>query len=110
MKDWTEFGLRGLPPMSARSRPAALPPFLNSVLDAAKASFEQPLTGISSGGRVRPGLFPLRATGVTTAPILDAAQNFLSTLDAAQRKKLVFDTEAVERRMWFNIQIGRAHV
>ena len=35
MKDWTELGLRGLPPMSARSRPAAFPPFLQSVLDAA---------------------------------------------------------------------------
>jgi len=103
MKDWTEFGLRGLPPMSARSRPAALPPFLTSVLEAAKASFAQPLAGISTDGKVREGLFPLRATGVTTAPILDAAREFLSTLDAAQRKKVVFDTEAVERRMWFNI-------
>lgn len=45
----------------------------------------------------------LQATGVATAPILDAAQNFLAALDTAQRAKVVFDTEAVERRMWFNI-------
>lgn len=52
---------------------------------------------------MRSGLFPLQATGVATAPILDAAQNFLAALDTAQRAKVVFDTEAVERRMWFNI-------
>lgn len=103
MKDWTEFGLRGLPPMSARTRAANLPPFLRSVLDAAVTCTAEPLVGISTDGQVRRGLYPVRATGVTTAPILDAAQGFLATLDAAQRSKLVFDLEADERRLWFNI-------
>ncbi len=103
MKDWTELGLRGLPSMSARTRPAAFPPFLQDMFDAATAALAQPLVGISSDGNVRPGLFPLRATGVTTAPILDAAQNFLAALDATQRAKVVLDTEADERRLWFNI-------
>ena len=103
MKDWTELGLRGLPSMSARTRPPAFPPFLQDMFDAATAALAQPLAGISSEGTVRPGLFPLRATGVTTAPILDAAQNFLAALDATQRAKVVLDTEADERRLWFNI-------
>jgi hypothetical protein len=103
MKDWTELGLRGLPSMSARSRPAAFPPFLQPVLDAALASTAEPLVGISTDGNPRRGLFPLRATGVTTAPILDAAQDFLATLDPKQREKVVFGLEADERRMWFNI-------
>ena len=103
MKDWTEFGLRGLPSLSARTRPAAFPPFLQPIFDAAAASLARPLVGISNDGNVRPGLFPLRATGVATAPILDAAQGFLAALDTAQRAKVVLDTEADERRMWFNI-------
>jgi hypothetical protein len=48
MKDWTEFGLRGLPSLSARTRPAALPPFLQPIFDAAAASLARPLVGISS--------------------------------------------------------------
>jgi len=103
MKDWTEFGLRGLPPMSARTRPTAFPPFLQPVLDAALSSATEPLVGISTDGNIRRGLFPLRATGVSTAPILDAALEFLSALDPAQRKKAVYDLEATERRLWFNI-------
>lgn len=103
MNDWTEFGLRGLPSMSARSKPATFPPFLQPMLDAAAASIAAPLVGITTDGRVRRGLFPLRATGVTAAPILEAAQGFLAALDPAQRAKVVFDLEADERRMWFNI-------
>jgi hypothetical protein len=82
MKDWTELGLRGLPSMSARTRPAAFPAFLQPLFDAAAASVARPLVGISTDGDVRQGLFPLRATGVATAPILDAAQDFLASLDA----------------------------
>src|SRR5512134_188761 len=103
MKAWTEFGLRGLPSLSARTRAATFPPFLQPIFDAAAAALARPLVGISSDGNVRPGLFPLRATGVTTAPIVDAAQGFLATLDTAQRAKVVLGTEADERRMWFNI-------
>ena len=103
MKDWTELGLRGLPSMSARTRPADFPPFLQPILDAAAATLAQPHVGISSDGTVRQDLFPLRATGVATAPILDAARSFLAVLDATQRSKVVLDAEADERRMWFNI-------
>jgi Protein of unknown function (DUF3500) len=103
MKDWTEFGLRGLPSMSARTRPTNFPPFLQSVLDAAARALAEPLVGISADGKVRRGLFPLRATGVSTRPILDAAEEFLATLDTAQRTKVMLDAEARERREWFNI-------
>src|SRR5262245_12276984 len=103
MKDWTELGLRGLPSMSARTRPGAFPPFLQTMFDAQAVALAQPLVGISADGNLRPGLFPLRATGVTTAPILDAAQNFLAALDATQRAKAVLGTGADERRTWLNI-------
>jgi hypothetical protein len=103
MKDWTEFGLRGLPPASARTPLATIPPMLQPVIDQARKSLAQPLAGISTDGKPRQGLFPLRATGVATTPILGAACEFLATLDAALRARVVLDTEATERRMWFNI-------
>jgi len=103
MKDWTELGLRGLPSMSARSKPAAFPSFLEAVFEQAAAATAEPLAGITTDGKVRRGLFPVRATGVTTAPILAAAQNFLAALDPGQRAKVVLDLEAEERRTWFNI-------
>src|SRR5262245_10068578 len=89
--------------MSARTRPAAFPPFLQAMFEAQAVALTRPIVGISSDGNVRQGLFPVRATGVTTAPILEAAQNFLAALDATQRAKVVLDAEADERRMWFNI-------
>ena len=56
MKDWTEFGLRRLPSMSARTRPATYPPFLQSLLDAAAVALAEPLVGISTDGKVRAAL------------------------------------------------------
>lgn len=103
MKDWTEFGLRGLPPMSSRTRPTSYPPFLQAMLDRAVKLTSEPLIGVTTDGNIRRGLFPLRSTGVSTAPILDAAQGFLATLDAKQRAKVVLDLEANEQRLWFNI-------
>lgn len=103
MKNWTEFGLRRGPPASARRRLTEIAAPLQAVLDAAQRSLAQPLAGISTDGRVRPGLYPLRASGVPTAPIVDAAHAFLASLDAAQRSKVLFELEAIERRMWFNI-------
>ena len=103
MKDWTEFGLRGLPSMSCTHATRGLPPVPAVRVRRGGRGPARPLVGISSDGNVRPGLFPLRATGVTTAPILDAAQHFLATLDPTQRAKVVLDTEANERRQWFNV-------
>jgi hypothetical protein len=41
---------------------------------------QRPLQGLTSDGTVRPGLFPLQPTGVSTAPITDAASHFLGAL------------------------------
>ena len=49
------------------------------------------------------GLFPLRSSGVTTAPITDAALDFLGALSADQRERAVFPLDAEQRRMWLNI-------
>jgi hypothetical protein len=44
--------------------------------------------------RVRPGLFPVRKTGVSLEPILRAARDFLATLDLRQQRQVSFNTAA----------------
>jgi len=103
MKDWTEFGLHKRQSMSSRTRPTSYPPSRQAMLDRVAALTAAPLVGVSTDGTIQRGLFPLRSTGVSTAPLLDAAQGLLATLDAKQRAKLVYDLEARERRLWCNI-------
>jgi hypothetical protein len=66
-------------------------------------SLEEPLRGLTSDGALRSGLFPLRSSGVTTAPIAVAALDFLGALSAEQRERAVFPLDAEQRRMWLNI-------
>ncbi|MBT8146428.1 MAG: DUF3500 domain-containing protein, partial [Gammaproteobacteria bacterium] len=40
-----------------------------------------PYVGLTTSDGLRTGLFPIRSTGVSTAPIVAAAEQFLATLD-----------------------------
>jgi len=62
----------------------------------------QPFKGITTNGTVAPGLFTIRSTGVSTAPVRQAAEVFLKSLSAAQRTKTVFPVDHVEWRKWAN--------
>jgi len=62
----------------------------------------QPFKGITTNGTVAPGLFTIRSTGVSTAPVRQAAEAFLKSLSAAQRAKTVFPVDHVEWRKWAN--------
>ena len=55
---------------------------------------------------VTPGLFPIRATGVSTAPIVDAATKFLATLTPAQTIRTIFAVDDAEWRRWSNVDNG----
>ena len=50
-----------------------------------------------------PGLFPLRATGVSTRALADAAVTFLDLLGADQRARALFPLESDTWRRWSNI-------
>src|SRR5712691_7630824 len=73
------FGLRERPPAPA-IRPFDLPPRLKPMLDRANAGLAEPFRGIASGGEIVPGLFALGKTGVSLAPVLEAAKSFLAGL------------------------------
>ena len=70
------------------------------------AALAQPFVGVHSTAGVTPGLFPIRASGVSTAPIVQAADAFLATLTAAQTVRTVFATDADEWRRWSNVDNG----
>lgn len=106
MSHWTEFGVRGLPPMSGRSLVADAPPFIQQLVDERAALLNAPLTGLTTDGSVRPGLFALEPTGVTTAPIVEAASAFLAALTPEQRTRATFPLDATERRMWINVHMN----
>ena len=109
MKDWTEFGLRPLPKMSARSRVVGEGP-IKGMVDALAAecndSLAVPLRGVTSDGNVVPGLFTARRAAVDTGALRDAALAFLAALDAADRIKASLPFDASERRAWFNVHMN----
>jgi hypothetical protein len=96
------FGLRERPPTPA-IRPFDLPPRLKPMLDRAKAGLAEPFLGIAGGGEVRPGLFAVGNTGVSLAPVLEAARSFLATLTAEQREAACSAIDDEVWRMWSNI-------
>jgi len=61
--------------------------------------------GITTHGTVQPGLFEIRSTGISTAPVSAAAERFLATLNADQRKRISFEVDADEWRKWANQHI-----
>jgi hypothetical protein len=62
-------------------------------------------TGVTTNGKIVPGLFEIRSTGVSTAPVVQAAARFLSALTADQRRKTVFGENDAEWRKWANQHI-----
>ncbi len=48
-------------------------------------------------------LFPLRATGASTQPLLAAVNDFLASLDAEQRTAVGFAVDSEAWRRWSNI-------
>ena len=69
-------------------------------------ALNEPYVGVTRDGTVQPGLFPVRATGVTTGPVVKAAQTFLHTLKPEQKVRTVFSIEDSEWRHWSNVDNG----
>jgi hypothetical protein len=59
--------------------------------------------GVTADGTVRGGLFPIRATGVSTQPVANAATRFLAGLTDEQRRRTAYPVDDSEWRKWNNI-------
>jgi len=62
----------------------------------------EPFKGVTTDGRIVPGLFKISATGVSTRPVREAADAFLKGLSADQRKQTLFPVGDDEWRKWDN--------
>ena len=62
----------------------------------------QPFVGITSHGQVEPGLFPIKASGVTTEPVRKAVVAWLASLTAEQKKRATYPVDDIEWRKWAN--------
>jgi hypothetical protein len=58
--------------------------------------------GVTADGEPVEGLFELRSTGVSTEPVLRAAEAFVATLSPDQRKRTLFGIADDEWRKWMN--------
>lgn len=59
--------------------------------------------GLTADGEVERSLFPLRATGASTRPLLAAVNDFLVSLDAKQVAAVSFPVDSEVWRHWSNI-------
>src|SRR5688572_20580998 len=61
-----------------------------------------PFRGVTTNGAIVPNLFPIRSTGVSTAPVRTSTEAFLKSLNTEQRRKTVFPADDIEWRKWAN--------
>ncbi len=59
--------------------------------------------GLTADGEAEPNLFPLRAIGASTRPLLAAVNDFSASLDAKQRAAVSFPVDSEVWRHWSNI-------
>ena len=66
----------------------------------------EPFLGVTADGERESDLFHIRATGVSTEPIREAAVTFLASLTPEQRGRTLFPVDDLEWRRWANISIS----
>jgi len=70
------------------------------------AMLRDPFVGITTTGRLESGLFAVEATGVSTRPVVDAANALIDSLSNEQRVRLLHPVDDLEWRRWANIHIS----
>jgi hypothetical protein len=69
-------------------------------------ALNEPFVGVTRDGTVAPGLFSIRASGVSTTPVVQAADRFLKSLRPDQKVRTVFSVQDSEWRRWSNVDNG----
>ena len=70
--------------------------------DVSASLWAEPFRGVTTDGKVVPGLFALAQTGVSTEPVRKSAAAFVASLSDAQRSKTLFPVADDEWRRWDN--------
>lgn len=67
-----------------------------------EASLAKPYRGVVAQGKVEAGLFKIESTGVSTEPVIKAANAFLAGLTKKQKQRTSFPVDDLEWRKWDN--------
>jgi hypothetical protein len=62
----------------------------------------EPFVGVTTDGTVETGLYEIRSTGVSTAPVRQATEAYLASLTPEQRAASTFEIDDDEWRKWMN--------
>jgi hypothetical protein len=90
------------PPAAQARRPAPLAEWEKRSREADARGTAEPFRGVTVDGTPVAGLFPVRSSGVSTAPVVKAATAFLAALTAEQRTRSTFAVDNDEWRKWMN--------
>ncbi len=85
--------------------PGDIRPYMTAMYERSKALLSEDFKGITAGGPVAEGLFPIAPTGVALQPVIEAANAFRASLDAAQLEAASFDVESDAWRKWHNMHL-----
>jgi hypothetical protein len=88
--------------VSAQATGSLLERFTQMSVQAERNGLAEPFKGVTADGTIQPGLFAVRSTGVSTAPVRTAADAFLRSLSEPQRQKTMFAVDDAEWRKWMN--------
>ena len=97
--------VRVKPEVSARDLSSIQNERTKGMRDDGLAATADTYAGVTENSKITPGLFPVRSTGVSTAPIRDAANAFLASLSAEQRADATFPIESETWRRWSNVHM-----
>jgi hypothetical protein len=70
--------------------------------DYEQKGLAEPFRGITTDGKVVPGLFEISPSGVSTEPVRNAAERFIATLTSVQLVRTMFPVEDAQWRKWMN--------
>ena len=97
------YGVRVRPSLGARAPLSGpVPEIVAEWIAWARRQLQQPFVGVTTDGKPIEGLFGLQRTGVSTRPIVDAADTLLAALSEDKRAAVRYEVDAPEWRQWFN--------
>ena len=103
LKALASFAPRPLRPGFSGRAPFDLPEAMQQTRQRLLDRAAEPYVGITTDGTIVPGLYESGPTGISTRPILDAANAFLAGLSPAQRTTVSFDLTSDAWRTWSNV-------
>lgn len=67
-----------------------------------KEGLAAPFQGITTDGKIVPGLFQISPSGVSTEGVRNAAERFIATLTSVQLTRTMFPIDDIQWRKWMN--------